>query len=160
MAKREPKAIRRGKTFHQSVQADWQKNAEGDVDVEKSITKPSGRRGRIDIFVSAGDALVAVAEIKASVWNRMTIAAVRRNVLRQARQVWDYIESQLAAGKEVSPGVIFPKRPTSARRLQLIEALFEERGLVVVWQDESIDERRARAGTPCLTPRSSGRAGR
>jgi hypothetical protein len=147
--------LQRGRTFQRSVQADWLENARGDVRVEKSITKPSGRRGRIDVFVDAGDALVAVAEIKASGWDRMTIVAVRRNVLRHARQVWDYIESQLAAGKEVSPGVVFSKRPTSARRLELVEALFEERGIAVVWQDESIDERRARAGLPSTPPERS-----
>lgn len=164
MVKREPKALRRGRRFHRSVQADWLEKAQGDVDVEKGITKPGGRRGRIDVFVDAGDALVAVAEIKASGWNRMTAGAVRRNVLRHARQVWDYIESQLAEGKEVSPGVVFSKRPTSTRRLELIEALFEERGIAVVWQDESRDERRARARLPSTQPnalsnsRSNGRA--
>lgn len=147
MAKREPKLLSRGRDFHRSVQADWLKKAEGKVGVEKGITKPSGRRGRIDVFVAdAGDGLVAVAEIKTSGWNRMTASAVRRNVLRQARQVWEYIESQLAGGNEVSPGIIFSRRPTSTRRLQLIESLFEERGIAVVWQDESVADRRARAG--------------
>jgi hypothetical protein len=145
MSKREPTAFRNGRRFHRIVQVDWLRSAEGDVRVEEGVTKPSGRRGRIDVFVDAGDGLVAVAEIKASEWDRMTVMALRRNVLRQVRQVWEYIESQLAAGKEVSPGVIFPRRPTSRRRLELIEALFEERGIAVVWQDESLSERQARA---------------
>jgi hypothetical protein len=102
----------------------------------------------MDVFVDAEGGLVAVAEIKGSSWDRMTAEALRRNVLRQARQVWDYIESQLAEGKEVSPGVIFPRRPGSGRRLELIEALFEGRGIAVAWQDESVEERRARAGLP------------
>jgi hypothetical protein len=104
----------------------------------------------MDVYVDAEEGLVAVAEIKATAWNRMTVDVLRRNVLRHAKQVWGYIESQLAEGKEVSPGIIFPRRPGSMRRLNLIEALFEERGIAVVWQDESVDQRHARAG---LTPR-------
>jgi hypothetical protein len=106
----------------------------------------------MDVFVDGADTPVAIGEIKASAWDRMTTAAIRRNVLRQAHQVWDYIESQLAEGREVSPGIIFPRRPTAMRRLKLIEDLFEERGIAVVWQDESLAERRARAG---LMPRGA-----
>jgi hypothetical protein len=106
----------------------------------------------MDVFVDGDDNLVAIGEIKASSWDRMTAVVIRRNVLRQARQVWDYIESQLAEGREVSPGIILPRRPTSKRRLKLIEDLFEERGIAVVWQDESLAQRRARAG---LMPRGA-----
>lgn len=148
VSKREPKALRRGKRFHRTVQAEWQQDAEGEVAVEKGVRKPAGRRGRIDIFVDAGDRLTAVAEIKASDWDRMTESALRRNVSRQARQILDYIESQLVEGKEVCPGVVFPRRPKSRQRLEVIEALFEEQGIAVVWQDESLEERRARAGLP------------
>lgn len=148
MGRREPKALRRGREFHRGVQADWLKNATGEVSIEKRITKPNGRRGRIDVFVGTEGELVAVAEVKASHWDRMTTDALRRNVWRQARQVWDYIESQLAEGKEVSPGIVFPRRPRASRRLTLIEALFEEQGIAVVWEDESVEQRRARAGLP------------
>jgi len=110
------------------------------------IHKPSGRKGRIDIFVNDdGDKLVAVAEVKASDWDKMTDLAVRRNVRRQIKQIWDYIESQLAKEKEVSPGVIFPKRPKDKERMQFIEDLFEEEGIPVVWQDETIKERKTRS---------------
>lgn len=36
--------------------------------------------------------------------------AVIRNVRRQIRQVWDYIESEFEKEKKVSPGIIFLKR--------------------------------------------------
>lgn len=153
MANREPKLLSRGRDFHQSVQADWLRKAAGKVKVEKPITKSSGRRGRIDVFVAgAGDGLVAVAEIKASRWNRMTASAVRRNVLRHTREVWEYIESQLADGNDVSPRIIYSRRPTSTLRLQLIESLFEERGIAVACQDETVADRRARAGLPLAQP--------
>jgi hypothetical protein len=142
----EPKSLRLGKEFHKEIQKEWLDTAEGNkVISEKTVTKPSGQKGRMDIFVKSDETLVAIAEIKNSDWNAMISTAVRRNVKRQARQIWDYIESQLEMGKEVSPGVIFPKRPKDPDRINLIEQLFEEKGISVVWEDESIAERKARS---------------
>ena len=142
----EPTQLGRGKAFHKKMQADWLKTAQGIVSKEKAITKPSGRKGRIDIFVDDdGDNLVAVAEVKNSNWDKMTNSAVRRNVKRQIKQICDYIESQLTIKKDVSPGIIFPKRPEDREKMKLIERLFEEEGIPVVWQDETIEERKARA---------------
>lgn len=148
MRRQEPKALRRGKNFHRKVQTDWLRQSEGEVLVEKVIAKQNGRRGRIDVFVRAGGELVAIAEAKATQWDRIATNAVRRNVSRHARQIWDYIESQLAEGKEVSPGILFPRRPRTQQLLHLIESLFEERGIAVVWEDESLAQRRARANAP------------
>ncbi len=137
--------LRRGKAFHRKMQVDWLNTAEGKILIEKAITKPTGRKGRIDIFVDDdGDKLVAVAEVKASDWDKMTDSAVRRNVRRQIKQIWDYIESQLKMKKDVSPGIIFPKRPKDQERMRLIEEMFEEEGIPVVWQNETIEERKAR----------------
>ena len=140
---KEPQQLRQGKAFHAKVQADWEEHAEGDVTSEKGVTKPSGQKGRIDVHANSGD-LVGVVEIKASDWDRMTPRAVRRNVRRQIRQIWDYIQSQLAERKDVSPGVIFPHRPKDAKRMKLIEDLFLEEGIPVVWEDETVEERAAR----------------
>jgi len=142
----EPSQLKRGKAFHKKVQTDWLKTAEGKILTEKGITKPSGRKGRVDIFVDDdGSKLVAVAEIKASDWDKMTDSAVRRSVKRQIKQIWNYIDSQLADRKDVSPGVIFSKRPKVNSRMKLIEQLFEGEGIPVVWQDETIEERKARS---------------
>jgi hypothetical protein len=45
----------------------WKANAEGELVLQYSIVKPSGRHGRIDIYVRAysDDNLVAIVEIKA-----------------------------------------------------------------------------------------------
>jgi len=147
---KEPDQLKRGKLFHKKVQADWRKTAEGDVKAERVILKQSGRKGRIDVFVNDDDpdGTIAIVEIKASDWNRMTETAVRRNVRRQIQQIWDYIESQIVKGeyvptgeqKSVCPGIIFPKRPKDKGRLELIEKLFIEEGIPVVWDDESIEE--------------------
>lgn len=146
MTSREPKRLRAGKAFEKLVKQDWHATAEGVVTSEKPIVKPTGRDGRIDLHVRAiDDGMIAVVEIKATDWDAMSEQAVRRNAARQARQIWSYIESQLADQLTVSPGVIFPKRPCNEGRLSLVDALFDERGIAVVWQDESLDERRARA---------------
>ena len=141
----EPNPLRRGKEFHKKIQKEWLNAAEGEVTPEKSTSKPSGRKGRMDIFVRSDGTSVVIAEIKASDWDAMTLIAIRRNVKRKARQIWDYIEAQLELGKEVSPGIIFPKQPKNSDRLNLIEQLFDAEGIPVVWEDETIAERKARS---------------
>jgi len=140
--------LRRGRAFHKKIQEDWRENAEGDVRIEEWTTKPSGKKGRMDIFVGSDETderLVAIAEIKNSDWDAMTPSAVRRNVRRQIRQIWSYITPQLESRKDVSPGVVFPKRPKDPNRLKLIEQMFEDEGIPVVWEDESVEERRTRS---------------
>jgi hypothetical protein len=141
----EPKSLQKGKKFHKKIQREWLNTAEGNVKPEKGITKPSGRKGRIDIFVKSDEKLVAVVEIKNSNWDIMNSDAVYRNVKRQARQILNYIDSQLESGKEVPPGIIFPRRPKNNARMNLIEQLFEEEGIPVVWMNESIAERKSRS---------------
>ena len=141
----EPKPLRQGKEFHKKIQKEWLNSAEGIVKPEKGIIKPSGRKGRIDIFVKSDEKLVVVVEIKNSDWDIMNPDAVRRNVKRQARQILKYIDSQLQSKKEVSPGIIFPKRPKNNYRMKLIEQLFEEEGIPVVWMDETDEERKSRS---------------
>ena len=140
-----PEQLLRGNKFHEKIQENWKKTAEGKVKSERTIFKQSGRKGRVDIFVDDEDpeGVIAIVEIKASNWDKMTETAVRRNVRRQIKQVWGYIESQISKGeyvktgegKSVSPGIIFQKRPTDKIRMKLIEDLFEEEGIPVVWDD-------------------------
>ena len=72
---------------------------------------------------------------------------LKRNVNRQSRQIWSYIESQLKKGKEVSPGIIFSKTPKDKNRIGLIEKLFEENGIPVVWNNETIERRKTRSSS-------------
>lgn len=81
------------------------------------------------------------SEIKNTNWDRIDEKRIRANVNKQASQVWDYIESELKKGRDVSPGIIFPKKPKSMQKLNLIETLFEEKGIPVVWMNESNKER-------------------
>ena len=48
-------------------------------------------------------------------------------------------------GKDVSPGIIFSRRPKDPNRMKLIEQLFDEEGIPVVWEDETIAELKARS---------------
>ena len=41
--------------------------------------------------------------------------------------------------------MIFPERPKEKIRMRLIEDMFEEEGIPVVWQDETIEERKTRS---------------
>ena len=145
MNRKEPEQLRRGKEFHKKIQSEWVRDAEGEILIEKSVTKPSGKLGRVDVLAVDGDQDVAVLEIKYSDWDRMIPTAVKRNIRRQIRQIWQYIESQLTDGKSVSPGISFPKRPQDNERMKLIEAIFWEEGIPVVWEDESIQDRKRRA---------------
>ena len=83
----EPQKLSQGNRFHSIVQNEWKQTAQGRVSIEMACRKHSGRRGRIDVFVNSDDALVAMVEIKSSRWGRMAVTAVRRNVLRHARQL-------------------------------------------------------------------------
>ena len=79
---------------------------------------------------------VAVVEIKASDWDRMTPCAVRRNARRQIRQIWSYVEAELEDAAGVSPGIIFSTTPADPTRKAMIEEMFAEDCIAVVWHDE------------------------
>jgi len=143
-AKREPPKLRRGKLYHKQIQNDWGLTAEGIVKKEKVVLKRSRRKGRIDIHVVAAADLVAVVEIKRSNWDRMTLVSVKRTAAKYARQVEEYINAECRKNRDVSPGIIFPRRPKDIKRLALIEKMFEERGIPCVWQDETKAQRKKR----------------
>jgi hypothetical protein len=149
----EPAQLRRGKVFHKLIQAEWQREAEGDIHVERRVVRVGGHKGRVDVFVEDDNpkGVIAIVEVKATDWDRITEENVRRNVRRQIRQIWSYIESQIRDGqyvkggerKDVCPGIIFPKRPKDKQRMMLIEKMFIEEGIPVVWHDETIEESKA-----------------
>jgi hypothetical protein len=140
LKKQEPEALRRGKKFHKQMQDRWRKTAEGIISSEKSIIKPSGGKGRIDVFVkdeNKNDNLVAVIELKASDWDSMTDKAIRRNARRYVKQILNYNDSKENLVKAVSPGIIFQKSPKDLNRKELIEGIFNDNLITVVWDDDS-----------------------
>jgi hypothetical protein len=56
------------------------------------------------------------------------------------------IGSKSGEGKDVCPGIIFPRRPSDKQRMELIEQMFSDEGIPVVWHDETIRECKARQG--------------
>lgn len=92
----EPDLLKRGKRFHKRVQQDWQRSAEGEILVEKTIPLLFGsalgrhRRGRMDIFVDEDEGMVAVAEIKGTDWDR--VKHVRKLLSSHERQIWKCVE--------------------------------------------------------------------
>ena len=136
----EPEQLRRGKAFRRRVQEDWARTAQGDVHVEKTIPLvPSGtqvRRGRIDLYVSEHDGMVAVVEIKATDWDR--IQHVQKALSSHQRQTWKYIEQYLDGEQlEVSAGIIYPTAPSSPGLKERVEGYLNEYGLQVVWFDDA-----------------------
>ena len=154
----EPAQLRRGKAFHKLIQVEWQREAQGHVRAERHVIRPGGRSGRVDVFVDDDDpkAPLAIVEIKATDWDRITDKNLRRNIRRQICQIWSYIESQIrngeyvdsGEGKDVCPGIIFPSRPKDKQRMRLIEEMFSEEGIPVVWHDEAVGEYRNRGDNP------------
>jgi hypothetical protein len=65
-------------------------------------------------------------------------------VQKYSEQIWIYIDSELVKGMDVSPGIILLGLPENPQRITLVEQLFDEEGIPVSWQDESIEEARAR----------------
>lgn len=138
---KEPVSLRRGKVFHREVQSDWKLTAQGTISSEKAIRKPNGRKGRIDVHALDDETIMsAVLEAKATNWDVMTDQAVRRNVRRHVRQVWDYIEAELADGVEVSPGLTYSQMPKDPAKVELIEEICFANGIAVVWHDEPLEE--------------------
>jgi len=93
----------------------------------------------MDILVEELGDLLSIVEIKATDWDVMAEKNVRRNVKRQCRQIWGYVDAVMEHyGKDVCPGVIFPTLPKDKARLNAIETLFNDEGIQVVWQNEGV----------------------
>lgn len=140
----EPKQLRRGKAFHKRVQADWERDAAGNVQPEHTIAllgkrNPVGRRrrGRLDIFVDDTEDYVVVVEIKATDWDRIKPRNITRNLGSHARQVWKYVERfHIGDGIDVCAGIIYPTAPKTAGLKARIEEYLNDRGMQVVWYDD------------------------
>lgn len=100
----------------------------------------------MDLLIEELGDFVSVIEIKATDWDCMAEGNIARNVRRQIRQLWSYIDAELEIyGMQVCPGIIFPALPSDSRRLAMIESMFNDEGIQVVWQNETIEEMKKRA---------------
>ena len=137
----EPKQLVRGKQFQKVVQIDWQKTAEGDVEVEHTIQLlPSPkrarriRRGRMDIFIDEQEDYVAIVEIKATDWDRILPRNRVKNLRAHEGQVWGYVRKFLEGDdRSVCAGVIYPSAPRTPGLKEQVEEYLNDHGLQVVW---------------------------
>lgn len=143
----EPFLLSEGKKFEQMIKKEWHDTSkDGKLNCERSIKKENGRKGRIDIFVDEiGHDLVSIIEIKNTNWDMMKEENIRRNARRHIRQLWEYIDSQIkSSAVDICPGIIFSRKPNDIQRLQLLESMFENEGIQIVWHNEPIEELRER----------------
>jgi len=142
----EPSILKNGKRFHKLIQKEWESTVNDGLAIsEKYIKRVDGRNGRIDILVEEFSDYVSVIEIKATDWDRIKPENIKRNIRRQIRQIWRYIDSQLEVySMDVCPGIIFPKLPQNTELLRLVEDTFNAEGVQVVWHDETIEQVRER----------------
>jgi hypothetical protein len=104
------------------------------------------KRGRIDLrLVDLAEGHTVLVEIKASDWDAMTPHRVRPNALRHARQLWRYIEAELAQ-RPVLPAIVYPIEPITPGRKEEIESALKERFISVVWRELDLDSLSASAG--------------
>ena len=137
----EPEQLRRGKEFHKLVQANWQHDAQGGVNIEHTINLfPSSsnlkhmKKGRLDIFVDELGDYVAVVEIKSTNWDSIKQGNIRKLLSSHRRQVWKYITKYLDKdNKSVCAGIIYPNAPNNNNLQLLIESYLNDYGLQVVW---------------------------
>jgi hypothetical protein len=136
----EPPRLVEGKGFHAELQDNFIRTSEGTVTRERPIRTPSGRLGRIDIHIVAGDDLDAVVEFKRSNWDAMAPHRIGPNIRRYIRQVWRYIEAVMEEGKDVSPGIVFANKPKDPDLKRRIEKAFEDDCITIIWDDDTTPE--------------------
>ena len=146
---REPKELLAGKSFHRLAQTFYE---HGSTFLrEQGVEKPSGRRGRADIFLLVEDerSFAALAEVKNTSWEPLAArGTLQRNVARQARQLWSYLDGIAELRRpdgtshhvdlsnlERYAAMIFPTAPRPSIRAQ-VEDAFGEYGISVIWLDE------------------------
>ena len=162
--------VRDGSRYEGNVRERWVALAEGALESQRRVRTQSDRYGRIDLFVDASELatrkkelraegelpqedqplLLAVVEFKDSDWDRMSEAAVRRNVRRHARQVRRYVDGLFEELGEsrftdeelsgICPMIEYSRRPSRPGVLEAIEQVLGEYLVSVAWNDESKDE--------------------
>jgi hypothetical protein len=99
----------RGRRFERWERTQWNEEIESEV-----ATKWKGKRGRIDIrIVDEEEGISIVVELKATNWDMVAAHRIRPNVLRHARQIWRYIDTELNDNIDVVPALVYPSSPCS-----------------------------------------------
>lgn len=170
----EPAALARGKLFHRRLQESWRlrHGGIGEPRIEKELRGVLGKRARPDIQVDLAtgegpdanpQVFIALLEAKSRDFASLSRASVRRLISRDRRQVLRYVD-QLFAGLsgdaaapivEIAASLIYETGPASGAGRAEVEAFLDEAGIGVIWEDETVEEARARLlETPRGHPRS------
>ena len=140
--------MRRGRRWHIEMERWWGERFErtwGQAEMEKSIVKDTGRRGRVNLIAEEGTAIMFM-EFKCSDWDRMrSDKHARRNIRRYCHQLWSYLDSAdihpdlTLHGKGVIAFLVFPKRPTDPGRSRIVLESCDELGVQIVWMNKDPD---------------------
>lgn len=125
----------RGRRFEREELDRWER-AWHAVQTQRSVTLPTGRRGRIDIALDEDDGSVSVIETKATDWDAMEDHRIRPNVRRHLRQLMGYVWFFWEHGIDTHPALIYPTAPRIATRRALIEQLLEKACVQIAWRSE------------------------
>lgn len=130
--------IRAGRAFEKAERREWLPSSCGDPDDARfeAPTVLAHKRGRIDVRLQ-WKGLVVLIELKATSWDRMKAHRVRPNALRHLRQLYRYVDGELERDTEgICHGIVYERAPRSQKRRKLLEALFHEHRVQLVWRHE------------------------
>ena len=133
----EPERLLEGKRFEALVYEDFRcHNKNGVLRFERTRSLALGRTGRMDVLVDQLGDHVAIYEVKATDWDRIRPANVRRNALRHQRQLLRYVDTYVNIGTSVSLGIIYPTAPVTPGLRAVVENVLEEGGTPAYWFNE------------------------
>lgn len=130
------KRIRAGRAFEKAERLEWLPAKCGTPDEARfeAPTKLARKRGRIDVRLQWRN-LVVLIELKATDWDRMIAHRVRPNALRHIRQLYRYVDGELARGTEgICHGIVYERAPRKRARRKFLESLFHEHCVQLVWR--------------------------
>lgn len=140
----ESEQLVRGKRFQALVQDDFRRNTRDGTALREARVSFEGmenarkRSGRMDILITELGEFVTILEIKATNWDRIKPANVRRNLWRHQRQLLAYVDKYLKVDKlDVCLGIIYPHPPGKAGLRDFVEKhLEEDYGVPAYWYSE------------------------
>ena len=96
------------------------------------------QRGRMDILIEDDGDAIAVFEIKATEWDHIRPANIRRNVYRHQKQLWDYVyKYYFVDDVGVTYGLVYPEPPVDPLLRRKIEQMAEmDYQVPVYWYTE------------------------
>ncbi len=133
-----------GIRFHRSVQADFLAGLAGaDATPERTIRLMDNRYGRIDLLVvpAGPERLGLVVEIKNTdfdVFKPERVAPNARRHLGQLQRYLDRVVDGIDSGEWDSAAgtLLYPSRPQTAGRAEVVESIAARKSIMVVWRDE------------------------